>query len=74
MLGLVLKRGKEWKCGGIELGEGTIVNEVEAEGYKYLGIVERGNIPQQELKERIGKEYIYRVRVQAEWRECYQGN
>ena len=29
---LVLKKGKEYKCKGIDLGEGVIANEVEIEG------------------------------------------
>ena len=57
---LVLKRGKESRCEGIDLGEGVTINEIEIEGYKYLGIIERGDIPK-EMKERTEKEYINRL-------------
>ena len=57
---LALKRGKECRCEGIDLGEGVVINQ---KGYKYLGIIERGHISQQEMKERTEKEYVNRVRA-----------
>ena len=35
---LALKRGKECRYEGIDLGEGVVINQIEIEGYKYLGI------------------------------------
>ena len=60
---LVLKRGKERRCEGTGLGEGVIINEIETDGCKYLGIIERGDISQQEMKESTEKEYVNRVRA-----------
>ena len=60
---LALKRGKECRSEGIDLGEGVVINQIEIEGYKYLGIIERDDRSQQEMKERTEKEYINRVRA-----------
>ena len=37
---MVLKRGKLCKSEGIKLINGQTIKEVDAEGYKYLGILE----------------------------------
>ena len=39
------------------------MRQIEIEGYNYLGIIERGDISQQEMKERTEKEHINRVRA-----------
>ena len=51
------------RCEGIDLGEGVVINQIEVEGYKYLGMIERGDISQQEMKERTEEAYINRVRA-----------
>ena len=40
------------------MGESVIINEIEIEGFRYLGIIERGDISQQKMKG-----YISRVRA-----------
>ena len=49
---LPLKRGKEVKCNGIELENGEEIGQIGEEVYKYLGILEKGDICQVEMKER----------------------
>ena len=37
--------------------------QIEREGYKYLGILEKGDICQEEMEENIRKEYFKRLRA-----------
>ena len=39
-----------------------MLKEMSFEGYKYLGIIERGDIAHEEMKQKTRKEYIDRVR------------
>ena len=41
---LAMKRGKEVECNGIELENGEKISQIGEEGYKYLGILEKGDI------------------------------
>ena len=54
----VTKRGNEVECDGIELKNGEEIGQIGEERYKYLGILEKGNICQEEMKENIWKEYF----------------
>ena len=47
--------GKDSLCEGIVLGEDVVINEIDIEVYKYLTIIEGGNISHNELKERNEK-------------------
>ena len=55
--------GKEVECNIIELENGEKIGQVGEEGYKYLGILEKGDIGQEEMKENIKKEYFKRLRA-----------
>ena len=60
---LVLKRGKLTQSEGITLpGENTIKAMGESEGYKYLGVLEADGMLNDQMKDKIGKEYLRRVR------------
>ena len=56
-----MKRGKEVKYDEIELENGEEKGQIEEEGYKYLGILEKGDIYQEAMKENIRKEYFKRL-------------
>ena len=60
---LKMKREKQVHCKGINLGDGVVIEEVDEEGYKYLGILERDGICQEMMKEKAQKEYYKRVRA-----------
>ena len=50
----------------MELSSGEVIPELESgKGYKYLGILEAGDIMHTEMKNKIKKEYYRRVRQQA---------
>ena len=57
-----MKRGREVECNGIELENGEEIDQVGEGGYKYLGILEKGQICQEEMKENR-KEYFKRFRA-----------
>ena len=60
---LTMKRGKTARCEGIELPGGEEMKEVEPESYTYLGIVELDKIKENEMKEKIKREYKRRLRM-----------
>ena len=57
------EEGKEVECNRIELENGEEIVQIGEEGYKYLGILENGDICQQEMKENISKEYFKSLRA-----------
>ena len=48
---------------GIDLGDGVVIEEADEEGYKYLGILERDDIYQEKMKEKVQKKLYKRVRA-----------
>ena len=44
------------------LNDEEVIGDVSVEGYQYLGIIERGDIAHEEMKQKTRKEYIDRVR------------
>ena len=56
-----MKRRKEVEFDGIELKNGGKIGQIGEEGYKYLGILEKGDICQEELKENIRKKCFKRL-------------
>ena len=58
-----MKRGKEVECSGIELENGEEIGQIGEEEYKYLGILDKGDTCQEEMKENIRKEYFKRLRA-----------
>ena len=64
---LAMKRRKEVECNGIELENAEEISQIGEEGYKYLGILEKGDIYQEETKENIRKEYFKRLEATLKW-------
>ena len=60
---LKMKRGKQVHCEGFDLGDGVVIKEAHEEGRKDLGILERGDICQKNMKEKVQKEYHKRVKA-----------
>ena len=61
---LKMKRGKQVNWEGIDLGDCAVTDE---EWYKYLGIIERDDVCQEKMKEKVQKEYYKRVRVKLKF-------
>ena len=60
---VTMKAGKLVSFGGMELSSWEAISELESDkGYKYLGILEAGDIMHIEVKDKIKKEYYRRVR------------
>ena len=70
---LVLKQGIKVRCEGIVLPDGQMMGEVDENGYKYLGVLEGADIMQKEMKEKVRKEYMKRVKLVAK-SKLYGGN
>ena len=60
---LKMKRRKKVHYEGIDLGDGIVIEEADEERYKFLGILERNDIFQEKMKEKVQKEYYKRVRA-----------
>ena len=50
-----MKRGKEVEGNGIESENGEEISQIGEVGYEYLGILEKGYICREEMKEHIRK-------------------
>ena len=50
---LKMKRGRQVHCEGIDLGDGAVIEKANDEGCKYLGILERDDICQEKMKEKV---------------------
>ena len=59
---LAMKRGKVTTCEGIMLTDDEVFSDVSVNGYKYLGIIERGDIAHEKMNQKTRKEYMDRVR------------
>ena len=60
---LVIKKGKYAESDGIKLPNEKEIQETDLEnGYKYLGVLEADVIKEKDMKEKIEKEYVRRVR------------
>ena len=60
---LATKRGQEFEYNGTELENGEEISQIGEEAYKYLAILEKGDICQEEMKENIRKESFKRLRA-----------
>ena len=58
-----MKRGKLIKSNGIKLSNGEAINEVDEEGYKYLGILELDKVKEKGMKEVLKAEYLRRAKL-----------
>ena len=70
---LGIKKGKRVECTGVELPSGDMMNEVDEEGYKYLGVLQDAAAKNKEMKEKVGKEYLRRVKLLSK-SKLYAGN
>ena len=60
---LIMKRGTKVKSDGIVLPDAIKIKSLdEGESYKYLGVLEDDRIKHQEMKDKVSKEYLRRVR------------
>ncbi|KAF2891466.1 hypothetical protein ILUMI_14707, partial [Ignelater luminosus] len=60
---VTFKRGERVKSEGIEVGDSDLIKELgENETYKYLGMNESRGIDETQVKDRLRREYIMRVR------------
>ena len=57
------EKGKRSGMHGIELEISEEIGQIGEEGYKYLGVLEKGDIRQDGMKENIRKEYFKRFRA-----------
>ena len=62
---LVVKGGKRERHEGFNLPGGSKIQDVDEEGYKYLGVLEADKILVREMKESVKGEYLRRVRLLA---------
>ena len=60
---LVMKRRRATSTEGIELPSGDIINDVEKEGYKYLGILEFDSVRKNDMISHLRREYLRRSRL-----------
>ena len=68
---LVMKSGKRHLTDGMELPNQDKIRTLgEKETYKYLGVLEADTIKQMEVKEKIKKEYLRRIRKLLETKWC----
>ena len=59
---IILRKGKVVQCEGVKLPNGETIRSIEADGYKYLGILESDRIMEKEMKEVFRNEYLRRLR------------
>ena len=60
---LTVQRGVKIKSEGIELPDGKLIQEIDDNGYKYLGILQCDGTMEREMKERVQDEYYRRLRL-----------
>ena len=70
---LSIRKGVKVHCDGIVLPSGEAMKELDENGYKYLGVLEGADIMNREMKKKVKKEYLRRVKLVAKSR-LYAGN
>ena len=50
---------------GIELPNGDMINDLDENGYKYLGVLQEADLKCKEMKEIVSNEYLRRVKAVA---------
>ena len=70
---LGIKNGKRVECSGVVLPSGDVMKDVDEDGYKYLGVLQSEIQMNREMKEKIEKEYLRRVKLLAR-SKLYAGN
>ena len=59
---LAMRTGKESKCEGIAIESGEVICKIVHDGYKYLCIIEKSDVFQEQMKRSVKTEYFKRVR------------
>ena len=70
---LGIKNGTRVECRGVVLPSGDVMKDVDEDGYKYLGVLQTEVQMNKEMKEKIEKEYLRRVKLLAR-SKLYAGN
>ena len=52
---VILKRGKRQRGDGLELPDGNVMKDVDEQGYKYLGVLQKDSMMAKEMKEKVKK-------------------
>ena len=60
---IIMNRGKVKSTDRIELPSGEKIREIEAEGYKYQGILEYDRLKRQEMKDKFRNEYFRKAKL-----------
>ena len=63
---LEMQAGVKVASRAIELPDGKAIEEVDADGYRYLGVLEGAGILTKEMKDIVRNEYVRRVKKVAE--------
>ena len=58
---LGMRKDKESECEEITIGSAEVISEIDDDGYKYIGIMERSVIFYEEMKATVKTEYFKRV-------------
>ena len=58
-----IQRSKVTRTEGIQMSNGNNIKDIDETGYKYLGMIEGEEIKHQEMKKKIEKEYIKRLKA-----------
>ena len=70
---VIVKRGKRLRGEGLELPDGNVMKDVDEQGYKYLGVLQKDSIMEVEMKAKVKKEYFRRLKCLLS-SELYAGN
>ena len=70
---LSVEKGKRRPGGGLELPSGDLMKDVDEEGYKYLGVLQKDSLMSAEMKTMVKEEYFRRLRCLLR-SELYAGN
>ena len=63
MWNTVMKKRKIVKCNGIQIPDGEAIKSIEADGYKYLGVLGLDKFMEAQMKSKFVKEYERRLRL-----------
>ena len=67
-----LKRGKRLRGDGLTLPDGEVMKDVDENGYKYLGVLQKDSILAKEMKQKVKSEYFRRLKCLLK-SNCLQG-
>ena len=70
---LGIKNGKQMECKGVVLHSRDVMKDVDEDGYNYLGVIQNKVHMNREMKEKIEKEYLRRIKLLAR-SKLYAGN